>query len=269
MKSQKCTINEIFIEQFIDNELPYEESSEMASHLKDCSQCDKKYKQIKTLKSLISNISQTEKLTISERNSFNDLIDSTPEKSILNKLLDFSSALFSNHKILVPSSAALLSALFFFIFITIQNVDQKSSNLISEIINIHSDNLPDEFSKKENMEEIIEKGIKAKPEIASIKKAYPLIKGRFSRVAASPAASLFLKDKKGNAGTLLFTKSNKSIAKLFKNPKCNAKPECKISEHKVSDHNILHWKKNNNNYIFVSDSNQMRSNLAKLVNLEY
>ena len=66
MLKEKCDFNELFIEQFADRELDYLESAEVAAHLKECSECRRKYEAILATKKITSAFAENEKLSIIE-----------------------------------------------------------------------------------------------------------------------------------------------------------------------------------------------------------
>lgn len=269
MENKKCTYNDIFIEQFIDNQLSYEESAEIAAHIKICEPCRQLYNELKTIKSLISSIARTESLSEMERRGFEKLIDEIDDTSIFIRIKNSFTELFSSNRFIVISASGAFSVFLFLFIYNISILDKDNRILMKEIVTMHEQNLPDEFTEKDNIENIVHSNLKINPDLSKIVKHFPNIRGRFSHIGSVPVASFKLKNKGGN-GTLLLSRADQNLKEILaKHTKCVKETNCKAYGETLDDKELLHWSRNNSNYIFVADNPKIKSDMVQLISAEY
>jgi len=265
MLDKKCTLNELFIEQFIDNELDYSESSEIASHIKACDRCKKIFDEIKMIKDVVCEFERSEGLSAIEKEGFCNLmnkIDQSPG------IFDILKDLFSSKRFFAVSSAlALTSFVFVFIFV-LSNTDQQNNYLINEIITAHSNDLPDEFDEKLQANLLIGEKFKIdKDLIKFVRKFSPSVRGRFTSIASNPAAQIRLGED-NKASLFLASKSGNKLKDLFKDSKCifrNIQSECKAHLRREKGNDMVLWEKPDKDYVLVSNDTNISSNMVKML----
>ena len=263
MLNEKCTLNELFIEQFIDNELDYSESSQIASHIKDCSRCTKIFNDLKLVKDVIREFGASESLSAIEKEGFRNLLNTANQSSEFSELLR---NLFSGKNFFVAASTlALASFVFIFVFV-LSRTDQNNNFLIHEIITAHSNNLPDEFDEKKEADIVIgEKFNLDKNLVKFVHKFSPSVRGRYASIGNNSAAQIRL-GKNNRASLFLATKTNNKLKELFKDSTCisrNIKSECKAHLRHEKGNDMVYWEKPDKNYMLVSNDNDISSKMVR------
>lgn len=268
-ENRTCDVNPIFIEQFIDNQLSYEESAEISAHLKTCDICKKHYNGIMDIREALRSIQKSETLTAIEHHGFEKLIDETNPPATLLNLLEAAKEFLGSHGFFSAAVSTALTVMVFFFAIKISDIDRENNKLISDIINIHQqETLPNEFTEKDNVETVVTQNLKINtPQLRRLLTRTSKIRGRFDQLASIPIASIKIEDIDGK-GTLLLSKNNTELNKLIDQADCIEEVNCKARKQRVNGRDMLMWKNGDNNYIFVTDSNRMRSNMVRLISAE-
>jgi len=263
----ECEMNELFIEQFADNELSYEESSEIANHIKECEYCRKKYEEIIYLKTILKQEAQTNKLSEIEKIGLEQLIDNTGKNKFFEILSNFFERM-GNHFFISAFSGSAIATMVFIVFFLIKQNDDFNQRILHEIVAIHSRKMPKEFDSKNDIEAIINKNLKTNIHIKQFIKKVGYVKGRFANLDTIPLVSLKIHSSKGNS-TLLLAKDNKIFAKIFKNAGCLTGFNCKIKQQQKEGKQMFFWKNHKNNYIVVNDNKDKNLNPEMLALVNY
>jgi len=265
MLNEKCTLNELFIEQFIDNELDYSESSQIAAHIKACSRCTKIFNDLKLVKDVMREFEESESLSAIEKEGFRNLLNKADRSPGFFEL--FKNVFSSKRFFAVSSTLALASFVFVFIFV-LSNTDQQNNFLINEIIAAHSTDLPDEFDEKLTADLLIGKKFKIDKNLLKfVRKFSPSVRGRFTSIANSPAAQIRF-GKNNKASLFLADKSDNKLKDLFKNSKCisrNIKSECKAHLRHEKGNDMVYWEKPDKDYMLVSNDSNISSKMVRLI----
>lgn len=267
MAEQKCSLNELFIEQYADNELDFRESSEVSVHLRSCETCRKKYEEILFVKNVIGAFNSKEKLSFLEKEGFSSLIDhSVPKPGFLKNLAGF---IRSHGFSVAASSFSFGSLIFVFIFFLSQS-EKENMMIIKQLIEAHNISLPDEFTGHEKAETELRKKFsldgKTMTGLAAIS---PVLRGRFTSIAENPAAKIKLAGtKKDESGTLFLSKKNDRIKNVFEDGDCLVKNRdngCKAKLRHEKGNDMIYWEELDNNFVFVSDNNRMTAQMVRLI----
>lgn len=268
MPKEKCEINELFIEQFADGELDYKESAEISAHLKTCAECRQKYEDIMFAKSAAAAFTENEKLSSIEREGLLSLINQEAESntSFTEKLLGMwhnqtAAIIFSAF-----SSACLIAA---FVF-SLSSSDKENNLVIEEIFNAHNQIYPDEFSSNSDAKKKLDDTFKDTSFAAFTKRTS--VRGRFTSIAATPTAKIRFNSEEDNVkGTLLLSKKNERLDKLFEESECILKKNnvCKAKKRSESGKELFYWTKENNDYLMVSDEDNAADKMVRLISTNF
>lgn len=265
MLNEKCTLNELFIEQFLDNELDYSESSQISSHIKECSRCRGIYEELKLIKDVVRDFQKSQSLSAIEKEGFRNLINNITEKPGLFESFKF--FLSSRQFIVALSSFSMAVFVFIFSYFLVKT-DSQNNLLIHEIITAHSNNLPDEFNDNRESDLIIGKNFKInKKLVKALHQFSPSVRGRFTSIGNNPAALIRL-GKNNSSSLLLADKSNRKLKELFKNSKCisrNVQSKCNAHLRHENGKDMVFWEKPDKDYVLVSNDTHMRSRMVNLI----
>lgn len=267
MKNEKpCEMNPLFIEQFADNELSYAESAEMAEHLKGCAACRRLFDEVRGMKKALRAVNGFEHLTAIERAGLEKLIaDSGERRPLLPPLLSF---FFSGARLAVTGATLAVAALVTVLFYQIFTIERSADLLISEILNIHENSLPDEFAGGGNVDQVIEKNLQIPaPKLRKFVANRPVSKARFANLGTHPAASVRLADAGGD-GTLVMTRKNDDIKRLFTDSDCVREVNCRAHKKRMNGRDMLFWQEEGNDFLFVSGNQRMMSGMVQLISAE-
>lgn len=256
-------MNELFIEQFIDNELDYMESSQIASHIKDCSRCTTIFNELKLVKDVLREFGESESLSAIEKEGFRNLLNSADQNSGFSELLK---NVFSGKNLFVAASTLALASFVFVFTFMLSRTDQNNNYLIHEIITAHSNDLPDEFDEKKEAALVIgEKFNLDKNLVKFVHKFSPSVRGRFASIGNNSAAQIRLGNN-NNASLFLTSKTNSKLKDLFKDSKCisrNIKSECKAHLRHEKGNDMVYWEKPDKDYMLVSNDTNISSKMVR------
>lgn len=270
MHDKKCDLNELFIEQLIDSELDFNESSEVSLHIESCANCKKIYDELKFVRVIMKDVEKRETLSPIEKEGFYNMIEKHAAKlSVWGKIKTFLNT--KSHFIFAFTSMSFILLTAFFIF-SILNIDSSRDLIIQEIISAHDNNFPEEFSmtaSEESLKNVNLKQLKVDPVvIRELAKISPVLKGRHTSIAAQPMAKIKLKDK-NSTGTLLMSRKNDTIKNVFQNANCVVRyPDgktCKATSYEQDGKEIVYWASKENEYVFVSDNRDLSSRMIRLI----
>ncbi len=273
MLKKECTVNPVFIEQFADRELSWEESSEIAAHLNDCPLCRSRYEEIMKLKTLFKEVSHAERLTSIERAGLEKMLEAAARPSrpvqILNAIKEF----FNPHRLVIGLSATAFGALLTIFAVNLMHIENKSPMVLDEILSLHDSNLPDEIAGKE-LDQEVEKNLKVPAKMKRLVAGRPVLKARFGQLAAKPAATVSIEDG-GARGTLMMTPKNLEVAKVFAKAPCATevkaeaqKENCPAKREHAEGKDMIHWSRDGADYIFVSENRDMTNRMVQLISAE-
>ncbi|HPS28797.1 MAG TPA: zf-HC2 domain-containing protein [bacterium] len=269
MHNSKCDLNEIFIEQFADGELDFKESSEISDHLEKCADCRKKYDEIKFVKTVICDMKNHEVLSVIEKEGFNSLIYN--HKNSSSFFQRFKNILFSHSFAVGFSFFSFTSFLILFSYY-ISISDKQNRLIVNEIIAAHSRALPDEFSGSESTEAELGKNFTVdKNLLKKLSEISPMIRGRFTSIAANPVAKINLEGVENDKGTLFMSKKSKHLKDLFNSKNCVVKNDvngCKARGFQEKENDLVYWGNKDNDYVFVTDNSKMMAKMVQLISLE-
>ncbi|HDT11166.1 MAG TPA: zf-HC2 domain-containing protein [bacterium] len=272
MHDQKCELNELFIEQFIDNELDFEESAQISAHIETCRSCKAVYDELKFIRNVITGMKETENLSPIEKEGFYNLIEKECDKKVfLSKLGNFFSN--TNHKYSIwvfSTSFVLLTIVFSAVLL---RVDSGNSLIIQEIISAHDNNFPHEFNVTRNDDTVVPNPLKQlkidKKVIRELSRISPVLRGRYTSIGAMPMAKIKLENNNGQ-GTLFMSKKNDRIKNVFQDAPCIVKhadgKSCKAAAYHENGKDIVYWDSQDNEYVFVSENQQLHSKMINLIN---
>ena len=269
MHDPKCNLNEIFIEQFADGELDLKESSEISAHLENCSECRKKYDEIRFVKTVLSGIKESAVLSVIEKEGFISLIGHTVKPSILTRIGN----LFKSHSFSVGfgffSFASFLMLFSYYIY----SSDKQNRLIVNEIISAHRHSLPDEFNGAESTEAELGKNFKVdKKLMKKLASISPVVRGRYTSIAANPVAKINLEGIGKDKGTLFMSKKSKHLKELFNDKDCVVETHddgCKARHFQENENDLVYWENQDNDYVFVTESSGMMAQMVQLISSDY
>ncbi|HRZ78751.1 MAG TPA: zf-HC2 domain-containing protein [bacterium] len=269
MHDTRCNLNEIFIEQFADGELDLKESSEISAHLENCPECRKKYDEIKLVKRVITGIKEREVLSVIEKEGFISLIDRAVKPSFATRI----GTVMKSHGFSVGFSFFSFASFIFLFSYYIYTSDKENSLVVNEIISAHRHSLPDEFNGTENTEAELQKNFKVdKKLMKKLAKISPVVRGRYTSIAANPVAKINLEGIGKNKGTLFMSKKNHHLKELFDDKDCVVKThdeECKARHFQEKENDLVYWENQDNDYIFITESSGMMAEMVQLISSDY
>lgn len=267
MAEQKCNLNELFIEQYADNELDFRESSEVSVHLGNCEECRKKYEEILLTKNLISAFNSKEKLSLLEKEGFMSLIDQNSRKPSFASVIGY---FIKSHGFSVAASSFSFASLIFAFVFFLSQTEKENQLVIKEILAAHDNTFPDEFSGNEIAENELRKNFKLdKKTMKNLASLSPIIRGRFTSIASIPGAKIKLDGaEKDESGTLFLSKKNDHIKNIFENSDCLVKDgeeDCKAKLRHEDGKDMIYWESLDNHFVFVTENDKMSAQMAKLI----
>jgi len=261
--ARSCDDNRLFIEQYADHELSYADSAAMAAHLTACPVCRARFEELKRLKAEMRAADRDERLSSDERLAIENLVTRTAaaHRSLLKG--------FRAH---IPRPAALLAGAALATVVTIAllydrlaTADRDGDLLVSEIMQVHESQLPDEFGTADDIESVVRANLDLpRARIPRFVKDQPILKARFSHIGRLPAASVHIADGHG-AGTLMVTHRNDDLKKMFSDGACV--PELTCRAHRISRRgkDLVYWEDTGGDYLFVSDDRRMTDHFVHLI----
>ena len=270
MHDSNCNLNEIFIEQFADGELDLKESSEISAHIEKCSECRKKYAEILFVKTTVRNMKEHEVLSVIEKKGFCSLIDHYKKSPSFFGMIK---NIFFSHSFSVGFSFFSFTAFLILFSYYISESDKQNRLIVNEIISAHMHSLPDEFSGPEGTEAELEKNFKVdRGLLKKLAKISPLVRGRFTSIAAAPVAKINLEGLENDKGTLFMSKKSNHLKDLFNSKNCLVKTDqegCKVRGFHEKENDLVYWGNKDNDYIFVTDNSKMLAKMVQLISSEY
>lgn len=265
MLNEKCTLNELFIEQFLDNELDYSESSQIASHIKVCSRCKTIYNELKLVKDVIREYEMSQRLSAIEKEGFRNLLNNLDnDQGFLDKL----KYIFSGKRFVVAASTFVMTSFIFAFAYVLSRTDQQNNLLIHEIITAHSNDLPDEFDEKAESDLVVGEKFKINKKLVKLLHNFsPSVRGRFTSLGNSPAAQIRL-GKKNRSSLFLADKTNSKLKELFKDSKCISRTiqsKCNAHLRHENGKDLVFWEKPDKDYVLVSNDDHLRSKMVNLI----
>lgn len=272
MRKEECDLNELFIEQFADNELDYQESSEIAAHLKTCKTCKKKYDDVLFAKSITEAFAKSETLSLVEKEGLSSLIDKCSQakkSSFFNRV----GLLLQNRAVTLSFAVFSLACLTFTFIFSLNRIEKENNLIIKEILTAYNTFLPDDFSGATIEQTEIIKNLKVDKRLLSeITSTSPHIHGRFIAIAATPATKIKFKGAQENEnGALFLLKKNEHVANVFVNSDCFVKNKnniCKARRRREAGNDLIYWENLDNHFVFVSNNNNMTNKMAQLISSE-
>ena len=263
MHEQKCTVNELFIEQYFDGELGYKESSEIAAHIKQCNHCRDIYNEYKSVREFVQQLNKNDKLTQFEHDALVAFVDKNAVPWGIRYVRKLWRIIDSHGFSVGFFTASIL--LFAAVFVWQMNTIDAQYDIIMHDIDVASSNtLPPEFKGHQSISDMHHKLLSPDSLVVKrILKNMNKVDGRFVTLGNRQAVALSLKDKKG-AGTLLVSDESEKVKNLFSHSACIGS-ECRIRSRKVNGRNTLYWNRGSQDYIFVGDSDSMRNKMVHLV----
>lgn len=269
MHDARCNLNEIFIEQFADGELDLKESSEISAHLETCPECRKKYDEIRLIKSVMTGLKEREVLSVIEKEGFLSLIEHSSRPSFFARVKNN----FTSHSFSVGLGFFSFASFMLLFSYYIYSSDKQNRLIVNEIISAHRHSLPDEFNGTESTETELEKNFNVdKKLMKKIAKFSPVVRGRYTSIAANPVAKINLESLGKNKGTLFMSKKNQHLKELFDNKDCVLKThneECKARHFQENENDLVYWENQDNDYVFVTESSRMMAEMVQLISSDY
>lgn len=267
-----CGVNELFIEQFADNELDYQTSAEISVHLKVCERCRKRYESICRLKSAVRAFSENEKLSFVEKEGFMRLVDQTAAKKKVPFSQWLNNLFVTKSAALVVSSVFSFACLVFAFVISISSSDKANELIIDELLAAHSYVSPNEFvDDQAARQELASEFSLDKNTLKKIESLNMRMSRKLATIAAVPTAKLKLAGDAGQRGedvdgTLFLSKENERLQRLFEDSRCALERNgvCLAKEREESGKKVVYWKNTGNNFVFVSDRGNSE-NLVKYI----
>lgn len=267
-----CGVNELFIEQFADNELDYQTSAEISAHLKVCERCRKRYESICRLKSAVRAFSENEKLSFVEKEGFMRLVDQTAAKKKVPFSQWLKNLFVTKSAALVVSSVFSFACLVFAFVISISSSDKANELIIDELLAAHSYVSPNEFvDDQAARQELASEFSLDKNTLKKIESLNMRMSRKLATIAAVPTAKLKLAGDAGQRGedvdgTLFLSKENERLQRLFEDSRCALERNgvCLAKEREESGKKVVYWKNTGNNFVFVSDRGNSE-NLVKYI----
>lgn len=270
MLKKDCNVNLVFVEQFLDNQLSLQESAEMSVHIKDCERCKKHYDSIKSLKMTLHSVKEHEQLSPIELIGFEKFIDDSNSKKSFLEMLITAYRYTTNHAFVVTSASAAVTVIIFAFVFNIIDIDSDNPIIMNELLSMHDlSNLPDDFDEKDMDNKVAQKNLSIPAAAKKFAVTRPVIKGRFTHVGSVPTASLKFQDN-AKKGTLVVSKNNGEMKKLFKKSDCikEKKNDCVAKQKKSNGRNLLYWEDKEDSFVFVTDDNEMKSDMIRLISAE-
>jgi hypothetical protein len=267
MVEKKCDLNELFIEQYADNELDLRESSEVSLHLTNCVSCKMKYEEIIFTKNAVNRFNSLNKLSLIEKEGFLSLIDQHSSRSgIFYKALKY----LRSHGFTVAFSTVSFASLVFAFAFSLSQIEKENDLIIKEIIAAHNNLLPYDFDTPEKAEtELKKKFTIDKKTMLNLASISPVLRGRFTSIAATQAAKISVKGlKEEEKGTLFLSKKNAHIKNVFEDGTCLVKStddHCKAKLIQEEGNDMIHWEELDNDFVFVTDSSKMSAQMVRLI----
>lgn len=269
MHEPVCNVNEIFIEQFADGELDLKERSEISAHLENCPVCRKKYDEIRFVKNVITGIKDLEVLSVIEKEGFISLIEHAVKPSLLTRMGN----IFNSHGFSVGfgfiSFASFLILFSYYIF----SSDKQNRLIVNEIISAHRHTLPDEFNGTESTVAELEKNFKIdKKLMRKLAELSPIVRGRYTSIAANPVAKINLEGSSKDKGTLFMSKKSRHLKELFDDKDCVVETRnegCKARHFQENENDLVFWENQDNDYVFVTESSGMMAQMVQLISSDY
>ncbi|MFO7735286.1 MAG: zf-HC2 domain-containing protein, partial [bacterium] len=260
----KCDFNSVFIEQFVDNELSYEESAEIAAHIKSCDSCRKKEREYFRMKQILKDTFENEVLCEDEKNIFREIIEKE-KTSFFSTLLQKLKNVFSAHEFAVGVAGLLIVSLLSVFLYRVHVVDSEEKKSLKQIMALHNHELPGEFSGKDNLDMIISENLKLNSKLKQIIDSENVkVDGRFVNIGATPAASVRIRNKKGFT-TLFLSGKNNEIGRLFKDSECSSLVGCSARVKRSGGRKIVYIQKKDRDYLLVGEDEEMSSQLVRRI----
>lgn len=264
MRDEKCDFNSVFIEQFVDNELSYEESAEIAAHIRNCESCREKHREYVRMKQILKDTFENEVLCEDDRNFFREIIE-REKTSFFSTLLHKLKSIFSAHEFAVGVAGLLIVSLLSVFLYRIHVVDSEEKKSLKQIMALHNHKLPGEFSGKDNFDMIISENLKLNSKLKQIIDSENVkVDGRFVNIGAIPAASLRIRNN-GGFTTLLLSKKNDEIGRLFKDSECSSIVGCNARVKRSGDRKLVYIQKKDRDYLLVGENEEMDSQLVRRI----
>ncbi len=261
MEAKKECFDIIFIEQFVDNELSYQDAAAVAAHIKECETCRTEYHRLKQLKSFLSFIAQDEVLSEIEKQGFENVIYESSKKSRHSFFDIFRNFSFSYNQF-VSAGVSLMGVIILTVFFTLDS--KKEENLfINEMLSLHDKDLPDEFTEKDNVDNIVKANLNFDPKINKLMKRFPNVRGRFDQFGSTPVASIKMRNG-DESGTVFMGKNTKELREIMDHLSCTGQ-DCKLRESTIGNRDVVSCEKEDNGYFVVSDNAKVRSAMARLI----
>jgi hypothetical protein len=265
MVEKKCELNELFIEQYADNELDLRESSEVSIHLENCASCKKKYTDVIALKNAVKRFNLLNNLSMIEKEGFCSLIDQH-SAGFFKKVIKY----LRGHGFTVAFSTISFASLIFAFTFSLSQLEKENELIIKEIIAAHNNRLPYDFDTPEKTEtELNKKFTINKKTMLSLASISPVLRGRFTAIGATPAAKISLKGLKDEEkGTLFLSKKNDHIKNVFQDGDCLVKGSdnhCKAKLIQEEGNDMIHWEELDNDFVFVTDNSKMSAQMIQMI----
>ncbi len=265
MLNEKCTLNELFIEQFLDNELDYSESSQIAAHIKECERCRKIYNELKLVKDVIVDFGKSQSLSAIEKEGFRNLLNKLDKKP---GFTEWVASIFSGKKFVVAASTFVMASFVFIFAFMLSRTDQHNNFLIHEIITAHSNDLPDEFNEKDESDLVVGKNFKINRKLVKVLHNFsPSVRGRFTSLGNNRAAQIRL-GKNSQSSLFMADRTNSKLKELFKDSKCISRNEvskCNAHIRHENGKDMVFWEKPDKDYVLVSNDDHLRSKMVNLI----
>ncbi|MBR6244424.1 zf-HC2 domain-containing protein [bacterium] len=273
---EDCGVNELFIEQFADNELDYQTSAEISAHLKVCGRCRKRYESICRLKSAVRAFAENEKLSFVEKEGFMRLADQTSARKKVSFSQWFKNVFVTRSTALVVSSVFSFACLVLAFVISINNSNKANELIIDELLTAHSYVSPNEFVDDQTArQELASEFSLDKNTLRKIESLNMRMSRKLASIAAVPTAKIKLagdagSQERGVDGTLFLSKENERLQRLFENSRCALERNgvCLAKEREENGKKVVYWKNTGNNFVFVSDRGNSE-NLVRYISSVY
>lgn len=266
MKETKpCENNQLFLEQYLDNELSYAESAAMESHISHCESCRSHAEKIRQIKKAIREIHRKERLSSSERLFFENLIAATPSSDRFS-LRGFLTAL-PRPVLSLVGAVSIATVIVILLHARLAQIDRENESLVGEIVRAHESKLPDEFSTAD-IESVMRKNLEfPHARLPRFIKDNSIIKARFSQIGKHPFASVKVTGPHGN-GTLMVTRKNEDLKRIFTHATCVPDLTCRAQRLSREGKDILFWEDHGGNYLFVTSDHLLADHVVNLVSNE-
>ncbi len=260
---RECNLNELFIEQYLDGELGYRESAEIAAHIKECERCRVLYEQYRDIRRAAKQWNDEGALSGFEKDALMLFID-TNSRPWYRQFIKRVRFITESHGFTVGfSTAAILLLLTIFTW-KITTIDSRYNLVLHDITVADSSNLPPEFEGKDSVLTMHHKMLHGGDrEMKRILRHVSNVRGRLVTVGERPALALRLYDNSSN-GTLLVSDDNGALRHLFESGACAA-GDCKVRTKTIDGKNMLYWNRDSRDYLFIGDRSPLRDKMVHLV----